>query len=127
MIKKKSMFNTTDTLDRLAAKLEENGIKPIARVDHSKAAASANLELRPTQVLFFGNPALGTPLMQNNQLAGLELPMRVLAMEAEDGATWLCYHSPEEIAATLDIDVQTEAVSKLTAAINKLTDFAVTA
>ncbi len=75
MIKKKSRFDVGATLDRLETILKEKGIKPIARVDHAEAAKSVGMELRPTQVLFFGNPKLGTPLMKNDQLAGLELPL----------------------------------------------------
>ncbi len=71
MIKKKSRFDVGATLDRLETILKEKGIKPIARVDHAEAAKSVGMELRPTQVLFFGNPKLGTPLMQRDQMAGL--------------------------------------------------------
>ena len=74
MIKKKSQFDVSVTLDRLEASLTEKGIKPIARVDHASAAKSIGMELRPTQVLFFGNPKLGTPLMQCDQMVGLDLP-----------------------------------------------------
>lgn len=124
MIKKISQFNVSDTLDRLETKLKEKGIKPIARVNHAAAATSVNMDLRPTQVLFFGNPLLGTPLMQKDQAAGLDLPMRVLAWEAEDGSTWLGYHSPQDMVDKLSIEGESDVTNKMIAALDALTDFA---
>ena len=79
MIRKQSQFDVGETLDRLEATIKAKGINPVARVDHAAAAKSVELELRPTQVLIFGNPKVGTALMQSDQRAGLDLPMRVLA------------------------------------------------
>lgn len=124
MIKKKSEYDVTTTLDRLESVLKEKGIGVIARVNHAAAAENVDMQLRPTQVLFFGNPKLGTPLMQSNQLAGLELPMRVLAWEDEGGQTWLAYHSPHEIGDVLHIEDNTETLNMLEDAMEKLTDSA---
>jgi len=124
MIKKKSKHDVTTTLNRLENVLKEKGIGIVARVDHAAAAKNVDMELRPTQVLFFGNPKLGTPLMQSNQLAGLELPMRVLAWEDEDGQSWLAYHSPQKIGDDLQIAGNTEAIDMLTSALEKLTEAA---
>jgi len=126
MIKKQSQYDVSVTLDRLEASLKEKGINPVARVDHAVAAKSVELELRPTQVLIFGNPKLGTPLMQSDQRAGLELPMRVLAWEAEDGTTWLGYHSPQSIVDNLGMDNVAEVANTMSAALDALTDQAVT-
>jgi uncharacterized protein (DUF302 family) len=127
LITKKSQFDVSETLDRLETILNEKGIKPIARVDHARAAKSVDMELRPTQVLFFGNPKLGTPLMQNDQTAGLELPMRVLAWEAEDGSTWLGYQSPQTIVDRLNLQNVADAIDKMTNALDALTDYAIKA
>lgn len=113
-------------MDRLENLLKEKGIVVVARVDHAKAAKKVNMELRPTQVMFFGNPKLGTPLMQENQTAGLELPMRVLAWEDADGQTWVAYNAPQSIANTHELSESTEAVSMLTDALNNLTNHAIT-
>jgi len=126
MIKKKSVHDVTTTLDNLEAILKDKGIGIVARVNHAAAAEKVEMALRPTQVLFFGNPRLGTPLMQSNQLAGLELPMRVLAWEDEDGHTWLGYHSPQHIGDELGIADRTEAIEKLSGAMDNLTDVATT-
>ncbi len=125
MIKKKSQFDVAATLDRLETVLKEKGIKPIARVDHAEAAKSVGMELRPTQVLFFGNPKLGTPLMQCNQIAGLDLPMRVLAWEAEDGSTWLGYRLPQSIVDDLNLHNVTDISNMMTAALDALTENAI--
>ena len=122
MIKKKSQFDVDATLDRLESILKEKGIKPIARVDHAEAAKSVGMELRPTQVLFFGNPKLGTQLMQHDQIAGLELPMRVLAWEAEDGCTWLGYHSPQSIVDNLNMQNVSDVTNMMITALDALTE-----
>ena len=125
MITKKSQFNVSDTLDRLETILNEKGIKPVVRVDHAAAAKSVDMELRPTQVLFFGNPKLGTPLMQCDQKAGLDLPMRVLVWEAEDGSTWLGYHSPQSIIDDLNMQNVSDVTSMMITALDTLTEDAV--
>lgn len=125
MIQKKSQNDVATTLDRLEQLLKEKGINVIARVDHAKAADKVGMALRPTQVLFFGNPKLGTPLMQENQMVGLELPMRVLAWEDSAGQTWLAYRSPQAIAESHNLSQSTEAVSMLMDALNKLTEYAI--
>ena len=80
-----------DTIDALAEIVTAKGQTVFARIDHSGGAAAAGLRLRPTQLLIFGNPHAGTPLMQENQVAGLELPMKALAWEDENGAVWVTY------------------------------------
>ena len=125
MITRQSQFDVSTTVDRLEAALNEKGIKPLARVDHAAAARAVDLELRPTQVLFFGNPRLGTPLMQSDQSAGLDLPMRVIAWEDEYGTTWLGYHPPQEMFERLDLQGVSEVVAKITAVLDGLTGYAV--
>ena len=69
MITKKSSHSVAVTMDRLEAALKEKEIGVVARVDHAAAAKKADMALKPTQVLIFGNPKLGTPLMQSNPRA----------------------------------------------------------
>ncbi len=85
LIVKESSFSVSETLDRLEALFEERGIRAAARVDHAAAAVSVEKELRPSQVLIFGNPNLGTPLMQSNPVIGIDLPLKVLAWKDADG------------------------------------------
>jgi len=125
MIKKQSEFNVIVTLDRLETLLNEKGINPVTRVDHAAAAKLVGMELRPTQVLLFGNPKLGTPLMQRDQMVGLDLPMRVLAWEAEDGLTWLGYHSPSSIVDSFNLRNVADEIDMMTSALDALTEYAI--
>ncbi|MFC7657520.1 DUF302 domain-containing protein [Pseudonocardia benzenivorans] len=71
-----SPYPVAETVDRLAAAVEAAGLTVLARIDHAAAAASAGLPLRPTVLLLFGRPQGGTPLMQEHQTAGIDLPSR---------------------------------------------------
>lgn len=86
-----------------AALAEADGVGVVAEVDHARNARSVSLGLRPTRVRIFGNPAVGTPLMQANILAGLDLPQKVLVFEDEDGRTLVAYNTPEYLAARYGI------------------------
>src|SRR5690606_31082185 len=76
-----SQHSVKDTVDRLAAALDQRGIKPVARVDHAAGAKTVGMELPPTEILIFGNPKLGTPLMQANPEIAIDLPLKVLAWQ----------------------------------------------
>lgn len=94
----RSAHSVAETIDRLAAIVTANGLTVFARVDHGANAEQVGMALRPTQLLVFGNPRAGTPLMQEKQTAGLDLPVRALAWEDEQGAVWLTYDDPQWIA-----------------------------
>ena len=74
------------------------GLQVFARVDHAAGARAAGLELRPTELLLFGNARGGTLLMQDKQTAGIDLPLKALAWADKDGQTWLGYNDPGWIA-----------------------------
>lgn len=89
-----------ETNDLLVSALEAvEPIKIIAEVDHAKNAASVDLELDNTKVILFGNPNLGTPLMQKNQLAGLDLPQKLLIFESKDNAVNVAYNNVSYLKA----------------------------
>ncbi len=92
-----SSYPVADTLDRLEAVLREKGVKVFARIDHGGEAKGAGLALPPTQLLIFGNPKAGTPLMQASPSIGLDLPMKVLAWQGDDGRTWVTWNSPDHL------------------------------
>ena len=73
-----SSFGPKETMDRLAAALTTRGISIMSRIDHAAAAAAMGMELRPTEVLVFGNPRAGTLLMQAVQTVGIDLPLKAL-------------------------------------------------
>jgi uncharacterized protein (DUF302 family) len=93
-----SARGATDTVERLKALLAQKGIEVFAHIDHAGAARKVGLALRPTQVLIFGNPKAGTPLLQGQQTIGLDLPLRALVWEDEEGNVWLTYRGVEELA-----------------------------
>jgi uncharacterized protein (DUF302 family) len=92
-------------MDRLAASVTGRGIPILARIDHAAAAAEVGMELRPTEVLIFGNPRAGTPLMQTAQTIGIDLPLKVLVWEDETNQTWLAYSDPAWLARRHGIDL----------------------
>src|SRR5262245_48141741 len=93
-----SGHSVRETIDRLAAIVAEKGLTVFARVDHGAGAAAAGMELRPTELLIFGHPRGGTPLMQDRQTAGIDLPVKALAWEDESGTVWLTTNDPAWIA-----------------------------
>lgn len=120
MMVSKSPHSVAVTIDRFEAALKEKGITVVARVDHAVAAASAGMTLRPTQLLIFGNPRLGTPLMQSDQRIGIDLPLKALAWEDDTGQTWLGVSRPSALAARHGISDRAEVVDKLTETLTAL-------
>jgi len=99
LITLRSAHDFTATLTRLSASLEAKAITIFARIDHAAGAASVELALRPMTLLIFGNPAAGTPLMQDAPTAGIDLPLKMLVWEDADGTVNLSYNDPSWIAA----------------------------
>jgi uncharacterized protein (DUF302 family) len=91
------------TTDRLEALLKERGILVFARIDFSGDAAKVGLTLRPEQLLIFGNPKAGTPLMLASPAAGLDLPLKALVWEESDGTTWIAYNDPQYVIRRHDL------------------------
>jgi uncharacterized protein (DUF302 family) len=99
MSTRESKFPVAETVDRLVKAIEEKGIKIAARFDHAAGAKAAGLELPPTVVVMFGNPKLGTPLMQADPRIGIDLPMKVLVWQDKAGKVWLGYTPPSTLQA----------------------------
>lgn len=93
-----SPYTVSETLDRLEAVLRSKGVKVFARIDHSEAATGAGLAMRPTQVLIFGNPKVGTRVMNVAPTIAIDLPFKALAWEDAAGHVWLSYNSTEYLA-----------------------------
>jgi uncharacterized protein (DUF302 family) len=94
-----SRHNAKDTMDRLAASVTAHGMTVFARIDHATAARQAEMTLRPTEVLIFGNPKGGTLLMQAAQSIGIDLPLKLLVWQDEAGKSWIGYNDPRWLAA----------------------------
>jgi uncharacterized protein (DUF302 family) len=114
-----SRHSVTATIDRLEAALKAGGVTVFARIDHAAGATQVGMELRPTEVLIFGNPRAGTPLMQAAQTSGIDLPLKVLAWQDPGGSAWLTYNDPAWLAARHGIDAGA-SVHALTATLERL-------
>jgi uncharacterized protein (DUF302 family) len=95
MIHLSSPHTLSETLSRLEAIVQAKGLTIQARIDHSGDAAKAGLEMRPTKLLIFGNAKAGTPLMIASPSVAIDLPLKVLAWQDQDGNVWLSYNSPD--------------------------------
>jgi uncharacterized protein (DUF302 family) len=125
LITKTSSHSVPVTMDRLEAAVNSAGATVFARIDHAAGAEKVDMSLRPTTVLIFGNPALGTPAMADGQTAGLDLPLRVLAYADAEGVVHVAYHDPATMAKDHDLPTDAEYLAKMTGALDKLTSKAV--
>ena len=124
MISKKSNFSVKVTLDRLENVLRKKGITIVTRWSHHAGAKKAGIDLRPTELLIFGNPKMGSHFFTSNQTAGIDLPMKALAWKDEKGQVWLTYNDPVYIANRHGINDRPAIVKKMTGALNNLTNAA---
>jgi uncharacterized protein (DUF302 family) len=97
VVRMASSHSVADTVARLEGLLKERGVMIFARIDFSGDAARAGLTMRPEQMLIFGNPKAGTPLMQSEPVAGLDLPLKALVFEDAGGKTWIAWNDPQYI------------------------------
>ena len=98
VISKPSPYSVDETIQRLDEVVRGKGLTVFARIDHRAGAREAGLDMQDEQVLIFGNPRAGTPLMVARPLAGLDLPLRVLVWRASDGPVWASYQDSAFIA-----------------------------
>ena len=114
IIRIKSAHSAKATIDKLETVLKKKGMTIFKRVDHTAGAKKVGLQLRPTDLLIFGNPKVGTPLMLCSQTAALDLPQKALAYEDESGQVWLAYNDPAYMANRHGIKGCEKAVQKVT-------------
>jgi len=124
IIKIKSAHSVTATINKLEAVLTKKGMTIFKRVNHSAAADKVGLQLRATELLIFGNPKAGTPLMQCSQTAALDLPQKALAYQDENGQVWLAYNDPLYMAKRHNIKGCDAAVQKVANALAMFTKMA---
>jgi uncharacterized protein (DUF302 family) len=120
-----SVFPVRETIDRLSARVTSLGLNIFARVDHAAGAAKVGMPLRPTELLIFGNPKGGTPLMQDQQTAGIDLPIKALAWEDADGKVWLTYNDASWIAERHGLGRESaDAVKAIASGVSALAHYA---
>jgi uncharacterized protein (DUF302 family) len=121
LITVKSPHNAKETMNRLEENAKQRGLNVFARIDHAAGAAKVGATLRATEVLIFGNPKGGTPLMECAQSAGIDLPLKALVWEDAQGQVWVGYNDPAYLAQRHGAK-DCAAVAALTKALAGLTD-----
>jgi uncharacterized protein (DUF302 family) len=116
----KSPYSAKDTMTRLEDTVKKNGLNIFARIDHAAGAAKAGMTLRPTEVLIFGNPKGGTPLMECAQTIGIDMPLKALVWEDASAQVWIGYNEPAFIAQRHGV-TQCPAVEKISKALANIT------
>lgn len=117
----KSAHDVETTADRLVTALEEKGMTVFGRVDHAAGAEEIGQELGPTELVIFGNPKVGTPLMRCGRTAGIDLPQKALIWEDDNGAVFFAYNSPQYLAKRHGIEGCDEVIATIE---NALANFA---
>ena len=98
LISIKSQYSAKETMDRLENIVKQRGLNVFVRIDHSAGASTIGKNLRPAELLVFGNPQGGTPFMECAQTVGIDLPLKALVWQDAEGQVWLGYNSPEFLA-----------------------------
>jgi uncharacterized protein (DUF302 family) len=117
LVSVRSNHSVTETGNRLESILKEKGMKIVVRINHAAGAGSVDLKLRPTELLIFGNPKVGTPLMQCEQTVAIDLPQKMLIWEDESGEVWLTYNDPGYLADRHGIQGCEENIQKVKGAL----------
>lgn len=94
LVRQQSQFSVEETANRFERIAKSKGLSVFARINHQKNASSVNMDLRPTELIIFGNPKVGTPLMLCAQEVAIDLPQKVLVTEDENKQVWLTYNDP---------------------------------
>lgn len=122
---KTSTQNFEETYNTLKSTLENNpNLRIIAEINHEQNAINAGLELRPTRLIIFGNPNLGTPLMQNKQTTSIDLPQKMLVWEGENGAINVSYNLPDFLKLRHKIEENDAVLETITTALNNISNAA---
>ncbi|MCG6867733.1 MAG: DUF302 domain-containing protein [Gammaproteobacteria bacterium] len=125
LVTKVSPHDVDETVERVETLLGNKGIRVFAVVDHQENAEGAGLEVGEITMILFGNPNLGTPLMQSNPTIGIDLPMKILVWRGADDKVYLAYNDPEYLARRHGITDREDVVTKMSGALSNLTDKAI--
>ena len=121
LISTKSAYNVETTADRLEHALLAKGMTVFARINHAEGAKNVGKSLRSTEVIIFGNPKIGTRLMQCAQSVAIDLPQKALIWEDASAQVWLTYNAPEYLLKRHGIKGCDKVIHKIT---NALSNFA---
>jgi uncharacterized protein (DUF302 family) len=118
LISVKSSHDVKVTADRLENVLNQKGMNVFIRINHAAGAAKVGKELRPTELIIFGNPKVGTPLMQCSQSVAIDLPQKALIWQDDKGLVWLSYNDPNYLAQRHGLSACAEVIQKVEKALS---------
>ena len=119
-----SPYSVDETVNRLQTTMEERGLTVMTTIDHAANADNVGLELRPTQLIIFGNPNLGTQLMQSSQSIAIDLPQKFLVWDDADGQVRMTYNDPQYLAQRHSITDRDDVLTTISNALNGLAEAA---
>ncbi len=119
LINLRSSHDVKNTADKLVKALQNKGLSVFARIDHSAGAKKAGLSLPPTQLVIFGNPKVGTPLMKCARSSGIDLPQKALIWEDNAGQTWFSYNDPAYLSQRHGLQSCAKVITKITGVLAK--------
>lgn len=114
LITLESQHSVAETANKFAQLVEDKGLRLFARIDHTANAASVDLELKPTEVILFGNPNAGTVLMQCAATVAIDLPQKVLVWEDDNGKVSVSYTNPAFMKELHKIEGCDDVLEKIT-------------
>lgn len=117
LVRVKSAHDVTTTANNLESVVTAKGMIVIARIKHSQSAAKVGVDLRPTQLLIFGNPKVGSPLMVCQQTVAIDLPQKALIYQDENDQVWLTYNDPMYLVERHHIDGCETIIDKISKAL----------
>lgn len=121
---KESVYSVKQTADRFEALIKDKGLTLFSRVNHQENAEKAKLSLRATEVIIFGNPKIGTPLMNCAPSVAIDLPQKVLIREDAESKVWLSYNKPTYLKERHKIEGCDKLLNKITNVLDKLSSAA---
>ena len=107
-----SKYSVAETMDRLQSLLRSKKITSFVRINQAAEAKAVGMSMRPTEILLFGDPRAGTPLMEKHPSLAIDLPLKALAWEDGSGKIWLAYNDPAWLAERHGIAQQGAAVAQ---------------
>lgn len=122
LVTKTSKYSVTDTVNRLEAVLKSSGMTVFARIDHRVEADKVGLAMPPAQVVVFGNPKGGTPLMVASPTVAIDLPLKALVWEDAAGRVWLSYNAASYLRSRHGLTGKDEAIGALDRALDSMTN-----
>jgi uncharacterized protein (DUF302 family) len=118
LVSVKSNYDVAATGNRLERVLKEKGVTVFARIDHAEGARAIGQTLDPTLLIIFGNPAMGTPLMQRSRSIGIDLPLKALIWKDRAGQVWLSYNEPDYLARRHGLTEMNDVLQKMQQALS---------